>query len=78
MNYIVIDQGTSSTKAFLFDSEGKIIHQNRIKHTLDNPKNFHFEFDPQIIVDAIKILFKEMILKMGKNLLKRIKEGDRP
>ena len=65
MNYIVIDQGTSSTKAFLFNSKGKIIHRNRIKHNLDNPKSFHFEFDPQKIVNAIKILFKEMILNTG-------------
>ena len=62
MNYIVIDQGTSSTKAFLFNSKGEIIHQNRIKHTLNNPKKFHFEFDANTIVSTIKILFKEMVL----------------
>tara|TARA_Y100001970_G_C13713230_1_gene592960 strand:- start:280 stop:480 length:201 start_codon:yes stop_codon:yes gene_type:complete len=36
MNYIVIDQGTSSTKAFLFNSKGEIIHRSKIKYTLDN------------------------------------------
>ena len=46
MNYIVFDQGTSSTKVFLFNSKGKIVYQNKIKHVLYNPKNFHFEFDP--------------------------------
>ena len=61
MNYIVIDQGTSSTKAFLFNSKGQIIHNNKIKHILKNPKNFCFESDPIEILNSIEILFWEMV-----------------
>ena len=43
MNYIVIDQGTSSTKAFLFNSKGQIIHNNKIKHILKSPKKVYFD-----------------------------------
>ena len=60
MNYIVIDQGTSSTKAFLFDTNGKIIHSNQAKYNLSRPKPFHIECDPQIILDDISRLFYEM------------------
>ena len=65
MNNIVIDQGTSSTKAFLFNSKGQIIHNNKIKHILKNPKNFCFESDPIEILNSIEILFWDMINKSG-------------
>ena len=38
MNYLVIDQGTSSTKAFLFNASGQILHQNRIKCSVRKTK----------------------------------------
>ncbi len=63
MNYIIIDQGTSSTKAFLFNSNGEIIHNNTIKHEIFNPKKFHFENDPTEILNTVKKLFQEMIDK---------------
>ena len=63
MNYIVIDQGTSSTKAFLFNSKGQIIHNAKIKHILKNPKKFYFESDPIEILNSIEILFEEMVNK---------------
>ena len=56
MNYIVFDQGTSSTKAFLSNSKGKIIHNNRIKHILENPKK-KIEFDPIQILESVEKLF---------------------
>ena len=43
MNYIVIDQGTSSTKGFLFNSSGQILHRKRIKCVLKKPEKFHVE-----------------------------------
>ncbi len=63
MNYIVIDQGTSSTKAFLFNDVGKVLHTNKIKHKLSYPKKYHVEFDAAIILDACKSLFQEMVQK---------------
>ena len=56
MNYLVIDQGTSSTKAFLFNASGQILHQNRIKCSFEKPKPFHVEIDPLIILEDIKEL----------------------
>ena len=71
MNYIVIDQGTSSTKAFLFNDIGKVIYSNKIKHNLSHPKKFHVEFDAVIILDACKSLFQEMVQKSGETPVRR-------
>ena len=71
MNYIVIDQGTSSTKAFLFNALGHFLHSNKIKHELYRPKQFYVESDPSIILNAIKLLFQEMVEKSGKTEIHR-------
>ena len=65
MNYLVIDQGTSSTKAFLFNARGQILHQNRIKCSVEKPKPFHVEIDPLIILEDIKELFEDMVNVSG-------------
>ena len=72
MNYIVIDQGTSSTKAFLFNAHGQFLHTNKIKHALYRPKKFHVESDPSIILNAIKLLFQEMVRTSGKTKIHRV------
>ena len=61
MNYIIIDQGTSSTKAFLINTNGRILHSNKAKYDLQRPRPFHIECDPQTILNDIKRLFYEMI-----------------
>ena len=61
----IIDQGTSSTKAFLFDSKGKVIHANKIKHALSKPKPFHVESGSETIFDACIKLFHNMIPDIG-------------
>ncbi len=53
MNYIVIDQSTTSTKSFLFNSKGEQIHNNKTKHILESPKKFYFESDPVEILNSI-------------------------
>ena len=53
MNYIIIDQGTSSTKGFLINPDGQVLHSNKINYKLDNPKPFHFECNPMSIFLAI-------------------------
>ena len=63
MSYIVIDQGTSSTKAFVFSDKGKILHQKRIKHKLERPKPFYVECNPRIILEDIVCLFNEMVTR---------------
>ena len=42
MNYIIIDQGTSSTKGFLINPDGQVLHSNKINYKLDNPKTISF------------------------------------
>lgn len=66
MNNIIIDQGTSSTKGFLIDLKGKILHTNKIYYKLDNPKPFHVECNPISILKDIESLFNEMIHISGK------------
>ena len=69
MSYIVIDQGTSSTKAFLFSAKGKILHQKKKKYKLKTPKPFHIECDPRIILSDVIYLFNEMVTKANnKNI----------
>ena len=63
MSYIVIDQGTSSTKAFVFSNKGQILHQKKIKYKLQRPKPFHIECNPKTILDDIVCLFNEMVTK---------------
>ena len=53
MSYIVIDQGTSSTKAFLFSDKGKILYTKKVKCRLERPKPFHIECNPKTILDDI-------------------------
>ena len=61
MNYIVIDQGTSSTKAFLIKNNGDIIYKKKIKTPLTRPKPFHVEIDSLSIFNDVKKLFYDMI-----------------
>ena len=63
MSYIVIDQGTSSTKAFFFSDKGKILHQKKKRYKLETPKPFHIECNPKTILDDIVYLFNEMVTK---------------
>ena len=69
MSYIVIDQGTSSTKAFVFSNKGEILHQKKIKYKLERPKPFHIECNPKTILEDIVCLFNEMVSKeKSKNI----------
>ena len=61
MSYIVIDQGTSSTKAFVFSNKGEILHQKRTKYKLERPKPFHIECNPKTILEDIVCLVNEMV-----------------
>lgn len=69
MSYIIIDQGTSSTKAFVFSNKGEILHQKKIKYKLERPKPFHIECNPKTILEDIVCLFNEMVSKeKSKNI----------
>jgi len=69
---LIIDQGTSSTKAFLFNSNGKIVYQDKIKHELYRPSRNHVECNASEILNACKTLIiksiktsTDQILSMG-------------
>ena len=59
--YLIIDQGTSSTKAFLFSNNGKIVYQENIKHALYKPSKNHIECNALEILNACKTLIKKSI-----------------
>jgi glycerol kinase len=54
--YLVLDQGTSATKVFLFDEHGTVRFRRRIKHRLLRPAPQHVECDPQSILAACREL----------------------
>ena len=70
--YLVIDQGTSSTKSFLFDETGNIIHTEIIKHRLQYLVPFHVECDPKTILNACKKLIAESIIVAGRNSITKV------
>lgn len=59
--YLVLDQGTSSTKSFLFNDDGAVVHSNRMKHPLLRPKPLHVESDPLEIAETCATLISESI-----------------
>ena len=70
--YLVIDQGTSSTKGFLFKKNGEIFYEEKIKHKLHYLSKDHIECDANEILNACKTLIYNLpslanspILAMG-------------
>ena len=56
--YLILDQGTSSTKVFLFDNDSKIHFSSRLPHRLNQPAPGHAESDPLTILEACFRLIK--------------------
>ena len=54
--YLVLDQGTSSTKAFLFDENLNIPFKDHIKHSLEYPADHQVQSDALEIAHACKEL----------------------
>ena len=59
--YLVLDQGTSSTKAFLFDENLDIPFKDRIKHSLESPADHQVQSDALEIARACKELTKKAL-----------------
>ena len=59
--YLVLDQGTSSTKAFLFDENLDIPFKDRIKHSLEYPADHQVQSDALEIARACKELTKKAL-----------------
>ena len=58
---LVIDQGTSATKAFVYDAELNVVHSHKIRHAIHRPKPGWAESDPQEIADSCRRLIDEMM-----------------
>ncbi|NOZ03817.1 MAG: hypothetical protein GXO92_04305 [FCB group bacterium] len=50
--YLIIDQGTSSTKVFLFDNSGRVLFSRRRRHRLTRPAPLHVESNPLEILEV--------------------------
>ena len=59
--YLVLDQGTSSSKIFLFDEEQNIVFSDREKHNLHRPQEHHVESNPIDILNACTKLISSAI-----------------
>ena len=59
--FLVLDQGTSSTKSFLFDIQGTLEHSAKIKHSLTRPAPYHVECDPITILEACRFLIDQAL-----------------
>ena len=65
--YLVLDQGTSSSKIFLFDDSGSIVFSDRERHLLSRPKEHHVESSPIDILNACTKLISSAIEYAKKN-----------
>lgn len=74
-SYIVLDQGTSGTKAFLFSKNGHVLFSKKVKHSLYKPAPHNVECDPSIILNACISLLHSMVEFADDNQLSIISAG---
>lgn len=66
--YLVLDQGTSSSKVFLFDDDQNIVFSDREKHILKRPKEHHVESNPiDILTGCTKLISAAISYAKSKN-----------
>jgi glycerol kinase len=66
---VVIDQGTSATKVFLFNSVHRVVFNSRLRHSLKNSKPGHVEADALTIARSCEKLRGLMVLRsQNKNI----------
>lgn len=59
--FLVLDQGTSSSKVFLFDDGGRIVFRQRVSHRPKRPAPYHVESDPRALVRACRVLLERAV-----------------
>ena len=59
--FLIIDQGTSGTKSFIFDEKGVVCFSEKIRHFLDYPKPLFVECNAQKIADTVNLLITSAI-----------------
>ena len=67
--YLVIDQGTSSTKGFLFKKNGEIFYEEKIKHRLHYISKDHIECDANEILNVCKTLISNLASLANNSIL---------
>ena len=67
--YLVIDQGTSSTKGFLFKENGEIFYEQKIRHKLHYLSKDHIECDANEILSACKTLISNLTSLTNNSIL---------
>lgn len=73
--YLVLDQGTSSSKMFLFDEEQNIVFSDRERHNLNRPQEHHVESNPIDILHACTKLISSAISYAKSNNGKIVSMG---
>lgn len=62
---IGVDIGTTSTKAVLFEEQGRVLAQHHVGYPLDTPEPGAAEQDPKAILEAVLTVTKE-VMEAGK------------
>ena len=70
--FLIIDQGTSGTKSFIFNKKGEVCFIEKIKHFLDCPKPLYVECDSQKIAVIALILCFVIRIIGAKSILKKL------
>ena len=66
---IVVDQGTSSTKGFLFNESLKELHTDKIRHTVNRPRQGWVECDADEIFNACHTVMEQMAVEANTRSL---------
>ena len=59
--YLILDQGTSSSKIFLFNEVGDMVFSDRERHLLNRPKEHHVQSNPIDILNVCTKLISSAI-----------------
>ena len=66
MKYILaLDQGTTSSRAIVFDAEGNIVASLSAGYTIQHPHPGYSEQDPVAILDAVITLINTVTNELG-------------
>ena len=66
MKYILsVDQGTTSSRAIIFDENQKVIAESQREYKLSYPKDGWVEANPRTILDTVKEVINEVLTTTG-------------
>ena len=65
--FLSIDQGTTSTRSILFNSDGTVANSHQIDITQYFPDNNSVEHDPKEIIDSVNKCIKNVVKDINNN-----------